>query len=98
MLFWIWIPGTAWAYGGRVLVESGFPTIDRKVHHFRRWMCYDSKLLNQLHANSTQEEKTQQAPMPGMRAHRHENGHHLQRKTAMALYTLRAHLHQPEHG
>ena len=37
--FCIWIPGPAWAYGGKVLVESGFPTVDWKVHHFRRRMC-----------------------------------------------------------
>ena len=75
MLFRIWIPGLAWAYGGKVLVESGFPAVDRKVHHFRRRMCYGSRLLNQPAANSARKRKHNR-PMPGMWTHHRNNGHH----------------------
>ncbi len=77
MLFWIWIPGPAWAYGGTVLVESGFPAVDRKVHHFRRWMCYGGRPLNQLVKQPTQHGKRKHnRPMPGMWNHHRNNRRH----------------------
>ncbi len=60
-----------------MLVESGFPAVDRKVHHFRRWMCYGGRPLNQLVKQPTQHGKRKHnRPMPGMWNHHRNNRRH----------------------